>query len=562
MTTNRLHSAHVQLRYHGAAVPVVHDLTIDVADGAITSIIGPNGCGKSTLLRALGRLLKPSGGAVILDGQVIQELPTKEVARRLGLLHQTASAPEGITVEDLVRRGRYPHQGFLQPPAKRDLKAVERALELSGMTELRERGVDTLSGGQRQRAWIAMVLAQETDLLLLDEPTTFLDVAHQIEVMDLVKRLNAEGRTVLMVLHDVNEAARVSDRIVAMRDGRIVREGPPAEVIEPGLLHALYGVECDVVVHPSEGFPIAIPRSAPEVGARRAEPRPGGIEVRGLGTGYQKQMRVSDSLTLDIPAGLITSIVGPNACGKSTLLRTGARLLKPFAGTFCIDGHESRRRSRRRLARELAMVMQGPKPPPGFLVEDVVAAGRMCHQGFLRQWSRDDSEIIASALERCGLADLRYRELDTLSGGQRQRVWIAMALAQDTPFLFLDEPTTFLDVGYQIEVLDLVHRLNREEGRTVVMVLHDLNFAARYSDLIIAMKDGEIVASGAPAEVITEATVRDVFAVESRVVIDPRTGAPLVLPTPGAPVPATPGAAALTGDRRTVATLERAPATH
>jgi len=529
MTTNRLHANDVELGYHGSA-PVVRDLSIEVRDGRITTIIGPNGCGKSTLLRALGRLLKPSRGAVVLDGQLIHELPTKEVARRLGLLHQQALAPEGITVEDLVRRGRYPHQGLLQPPAKRDLEAVERALKQAGMTELRYRAVDTLSGGQRQRAWIAMVLAQETDLLLLDEPTTYLDIAHQVEVMDLVKRLNAEGRTIVMVLHDINEAARVSDHLVAMRDGRVVREGSPAEVIEPELLRELYGVEWDVIRHPRQPFPFAFPRGEALPVRRAGSANGAGIEVRNLATGYAKKLRVSEDVSIEIPAGTITSIVGPNACGKSTLLRTGARLLKPFGGSFRIAGEEAHGLSRRKLARRLGMVMQGPKPPPGFLVEDVVAAGRLSHQGFLRQWTRHDSEMIASALERCGLADLRYRELDTLSGGQRQRAWIAMALAQDTPFLFLDEPTTFLDMGYQVEVLDLVLRLNREEGRTVVMVLHDLNFAARYSDTIIAMKAGRVVASGPPEAVITRDMVRDVFGIESEVVTDFRTGRPLVLP--------------------------------
>lgn len=330
MTTHHLHSRDLELSYHGSA-PVVRELSLDVRDGRITTIIGPNGCGKSTLLRALGRLLKPSRGAVILDGQLIQELPTKEVARRLGLLHQQASAPEGITVEDLVRRGRYPHQGFLQPPTRRDLEAVELALEQSGMSELRHRAVDTLSGGQRQRAWIAMVLAQETGLLLLDEPTTFLDVAHQIEVMELVKQLNAHGRTIVMVLHDINEAARVSDHLVAMRDGRIVREGQPAEVLEPGLLHELYGVECDVLRHPGQRFPFAVPRSAPPPPVRATQASHSGIEVRDLATGYGKKVRVSEDVSIEIPGGAITSIVGPNACGKSTLLRTGTRLLKPFA---------------------------------------------------------------------------------------------------------------------------------------------------------------------------------------------------------------------------------------
>ncbi|MGH2603240.1 MAG: ABC transporter ATP-binding protein, partial [Dehalococcoidia bacterium] len=238
---SRLRSEDVTLSYGSTAI--VHDLSLDVLDGAVTTIIGPNGCGKSTLLRALGRLMQPASGAVILDGQLIHRLPTREVARRLGLLQQQPVPPEGITVEDLVRRGRYPHQGFLQPPTSRDTEAVACAIGLTGVSDLARRPVDQLSGGQRQRAWIAMALAQETPLLMLDEPTTFLDVAHQLEVLDLVQRLNAdEGRTIVMVLHDVNEAARASDHIVAMREGRILREGPPAEIIEPGLMADLYGI--------------------------------------------------------------------------------------------------------------------------------------------------------------------------------------------------------------------------------------------------------------------------------------------------------------------------------
>lgn len=527
---SRLQAADVSLSYHGSPA-VVEDLSLTIADGRITTIIGPNGCGKSTVLRALGRLLRPDKGSVVLDGQLIHQLSTKDVARRLGLLHQQTYAPEGITVEDLAQRGRYPHQGFLQPPTKRDLEAVNHALELAGMLELRTRQVDTLSGGQRQRAWIAMALAQETGLLLLDEPTTFLDIAHQMEIIDLVRRLNTEGRTVVMVLHDINEAAYASHQIVAMKDGRVEREGSPREVIEPQLLGELYGLTCDVFPHPSEGHPVCIPRSQQRDWRERTGNGRPGIQVQDLSTGYTKTMQVSERLSVDLPAGAISSIVGPNGCGKSTLLRTGARLLKPLGGTFAIDSKDSAGGSRRALARRLAAVMQGPQLPSGFLVEDLVAAGRMPHQRFLRQWSRHDSQLISSALERCGLLELRYRQFDSLSGGQRQRAWIAMALAQDTPFLFLDEPTTFLDIGYQIEVLDLVSRLNRDEGKTVVMVLHDLNLAARYSDYIVAMKDGGIAASGPPSEVINADMVRRIFSVGGHIVPDVRTGRPLLIPT-------------------------------
>lgn len=525
----RLQSHHVSLTYPAAAGYVVEDLSLSVPDDLITTIIGPNGCGKSTLLRALSRLLRPERGSVVLDGELIHRLPTKEVARRLGLLHQQPAAPEGISVEDLVRRGRYPHQGFMQPPTKRDLLAVDQALDLAGMTELRHRHVDSLSGGQRQRAWIAMAVAQETDLLLLDEPTTFLDIAHRIEVMDLVQHLNTSGKTVMMVLHDINEAAKTSHRLVAMKDGRIVREGAPRDIVEPELLGCLYGVSCDVFAHPVDGQPFCLPVSEDaDYGVRPGLAKPG-IEIRGLTTGYGKSLPVSRNVTATLPAGVITAIVGSNACGKSTLLRTGARLLKAHGGAFLVDGKDARSGSRRSLARRMAMVMQAPLPPPGFVVEDMVAAGRLPHQAFHRQWSRQDAQMVGSALERCRLADFRYREIETLSGGQRQRAWIALALAQDTPFLFLDEPTSFLDIGSQIEVLDLVRRLNRAEERTVVMVLHDLNLAARYADHVMAMKNGAIVASGPPSEVINEDMVLDVFGVAGHLTTDTRTGRPLVL---------------------------------
>ncbi len=528
---NGLQSHNVTLKYGGD--PVVQDLTLNIPNGAITTIIGPNGCGKSTLLRALARLMRPVSGTVILDGQLIHQMPTREVARRLGLLHQQPAPLAGITVEDLVRRGRYPHQAFFQPPSGRDLEAVERALDLTGMAELRRRAVDQLSGGQRQRAWMAMALAQETPLLLLDEPTTFLDVAHQLEVIELVRQINAdEGRTVVMVLHDVNEAAKASHYIVAMKDGRIMREGEPSEILKTSILTDIYDIDCDVYSHPVSGHPFCVPRSA-AIASRTEGPvrndAAHGFEIQDVRAGYG-DVTVLRELSLSLPAGAITAIVGPNACGKSTLLRTCGRLLRHSSGTIKLGDREVHRGSHRGLAKRLALLSQGPMPPAGFLVEDLVASGRIPHQGFLHQWRANDEAAVESALDRCCLSEFRYREVETLSGGQRQRAWFGMALAQDTPVLLLDEPTTFLDLAAQIDLLDLARALNREEGRTVVMVLHDLNLAARYADLLVAMKDGEIVAVGAPEEVISTDLLRDVFEIDASIITDPRTGAPLVLP--------------------------------
>jgi iron complex transport system ATP-binding protein len=529
-----LSSVNVTLAYD--ADPIVVDLSVEIPDGEITTIIGPNGCGKSTLLRAMARLMRPKSGAVVLDGQLIHQAPTREVARRLGLLSQQMSAPDGITVEDLTRRGRYPHQAFLQSPTAHDAEAVTQALELAGMTSLRKRPVDELSGGQRQRAWIAMALAQETPLLLLDEPTTYLDLAHQIEVLDLIERLNREeARTIVMVLHDVNEAARVSHNLIAMKAGSIVRKGAPETIVEPELLQDLYGVGCDVYPHPQHGHAICVPRGA----VRPAHAtRPNVVAAKGPGVDVEKlqvsygPIPILHDLSVELPAGAVTAIIGPNACGKSTFLRCCASLIKPRGGSACIDCKDVRSGSRRAFARQLSLLSQGPKTPPGLLVEDFVAFGRTPHQGLFRQWSQEDELAVNHALDRCDLTGIRHREVESLSGGQRQRAWFAMALAQDTPVLLLDEPTTFLDLGAQIDLLDLVVELNRTEGRTVAMILHDLNLAARYADWLIAMKDGRIVAEGTPAEIVTPTLLRDVFNVEAEIIIDPISGTPLILPEP------------------------------
>jgi len=257
-TQHSLRADGVRLGYGDRTIVPGLDLEVDA--GRITVIVGANACGKSTLLRALSRMLTPSHGHVLLDGQDIATLPTKQVARVLGLLPQSPTAPEGITVADLVARGRSPHQGIFTRWTSDDDLAVARALKLTDTAELADRAVDELSGGQRQRVWIAMALAQQTDLLLLDEPTTFLDLRHQVDVLDLVTDLNRErGTTVVMVLHDLNLAARYADTIVAMRAGEIAAVGSPADVLSPELVEEVFGLASQVIPDPVSGKPIVLP---------------------------------------------------------------------------------------------------------------------------------------------------------------------------------------------------------------------------------------------------------------------------------------------------------------
>ncbi|SDN14864.1 ABC transporter ATP-binding protein [Actinomyces ruminicola] len=240
---------------------VVDGVDLKLPTGAITVIVGANACGKSTLLKTMARILVPSSGSVLLDGQEVSAVPTKRLATRLGLLPQQPIAPEGIVVADLVGRARHPHQGLFRSTSSADRRIVEEALLATRTAQLADRSVDELSGGQRQRVWIAMALAQRTDVLLLDEPTTFLDLTHQVEVLDLLTDLNRErGTTIVMVLHDINLAARYADHVIAMRDGRVVAAGTPGQVVSPALMREVFDLDAEVITDPVSGTPLVLPK--------------------------------------------------------------------------------------------------------------------------------------------------------------------------------------------------------------------------------------------------------------------------------------------------------------
>lgn len=256
--TARLRAQNLSLGYEDRMI--VQSLDLDIIDGRVTAIVGANACGKSTLLRGLARLLRPRTGQVFLDDTPMSDLATKEVAKVLGLLPQTPVAPDGITVGDLVSRGRHPHQSWFRHWNAEDKQAVAKALEDTDTQDLLGRPIQQLSGGQRQRVWVAMALAQDTDLLLLDEPTTFLDISHQVELLRLLRNLNeTSGKTIVVVLHDLNLACRYAQHLIAMADGHVVAEGPPSEIVTASLVEKVFGLPCVVVPDPISGTPMVVP---------------------------------------------------------------------------------------------------------------------------------------------------------------------------------------------------------------------------------------------------------------------------------------------------------------
>lgn len=262
--TARLYGEGLRVGYGGKS-EILHEVDVAIPEGEITVIVGPNACGKSTLLKTLARMLSTQAGGVFLDGSPIGQYAPKAVARKLGLLPQGPTAPDGITVSDLVARGRYPHQNLLKQWSPEDESAVIDALIAANVADLADRNVDELSGGQRQRVWVAMALAQQTPILLLDEPTTYLDISHQVEVLNLTRRLHRSGRTVVIVLHELHLAFRYATHLIVMRDGRIVAQGRPEDIVTATLIEEVYDLPCEVVTDPVSGKPLVIPLDTEEL---------------------------------------------------------------------------------------------------------------------------------------------------------------------------------------------------------------------------------------------------------------------------------------------------------
>lgn len=490
---------------------ILKGLTHRFPPNSISCILGKNGCGKSTLLKTISKFLYPSYGNVLLSGQDINTMNSKQIALKLGFLTQSSDDHKGLTVYQLVKRGRYPHNGLLQVESTNDEKIINEALALTELNDISHKDLDEISGGQKQRAWIAMILAQDTDILLLDEPTTFLDIHHRQEIIKLINKLkNDYNKTIVAVVHDLYESQKISDYIIGIKDGIILQEGLSKDILNKKFIENLYDVKCDEYKFNNESYFLPSKEyNVNEVYTNNDHT----YLVSNLYISYGDYPVLKD-LDLTLKRRKIHCIMGINGSGKSTLIKAIVGEQKLNSGTINLYNKDISSYKVKELSKKISYLSQEETLPSGFTVEEYVNLGRFPYTKWYKQWTRKDREIVYESLKAVGAEDLMKCNLLNLSGGQQQRVRIARLLAQKSEVLVLDEPCSFLDIKGQKEVLDCIEKIAKNENKTIIMILHDPWQAALYGQELHIIKDMQVIFSGNQTDFINPVNLQELYNVD------------------------------------------------
>lgn len=488
-------------------IDIIKGITHNFKKNSITCIIGQNGCGKSTFLKTLSKMLNINSGSIDISGRDINSMNSKEIALKLGFLTQSSETHKGLTVYDLISRGRYPHKGILQINSIKDEKIIENAIKLTELEHIKNKNLDDISGGQKQRAWIGMILAQDTDILLLDEPTTYLDIHHREEIINLIIKLrNTYDKTIITVLHDIYEAQILADYIIGIKDGKIFNKGMATELINKDFLENLFEVDCDEYKFENRNYYLpSIQRTQLKKINKNYI-----YEISKLNVSYEKYNVLKD-INLTFDEGLIHCIMGINGSGKSTLIKAMVQENTTISGSLSLLNKKLNSYSNKELSNLIAYLPQEEDFPKGFTVEEYVNLGRFSYNNWYSQWTRNDKKIVFESLEKVGAEKYIKNTLVNLSGGQKQRVRIARLLAQKSDILFLDEPCSFLDIKGQKEVLDCIRQISINEKKTIIMILHDPWQATLYGNKLHIIDENIVKYSGDLEGFINEENLNELY---------------------------------------------------
>lgn len=491
---------------------IIKGITHNFPRQSISCIIGQNGCGKSTFLKTLSKMLNNYNGSIYISSKDINKMSSKDIALKLGFLTQSSEAHKGLTVYDLVSRGRYPHKGILQINSPKDKEIIENAIKLTELKDIKHKNLDEISGGQKQRAWIAMIVAQDTDILLLDEPTTYLDIHHREEVIRLIKKLkDSYNKTIVAVLHDIYESQLLSDYIIGIKEGVIIRDGKSIDVINKEFLEELYEVQCDEYKLEDKSYFLP---NVELINSKNNNTNSSDIyRISNLNLSYGKH-NVLKNINLNFKKGLIHSVMGINGSGKSSLIKAMVRDNKLVNGELILSNKNLETYSNKELSLQVAYLPQEEELPNGFTVEEYVNLGRFSYNRWYKQWTKDDKRVVFESLKKVGAEKYIDSNLMNLSGGQQQRVRIARLLAQNSDTLFLDEPCSFLDIKGQKEVLDCIRDISINEKKTVIMILHDPWQATLYGDELHIIDNNRVKFSGKKEEFINYKNLKDLYKLE------------------------------------------------